>query len=175
MAFKIFDQEPSWLDNDGDLDLYSQEMLSGTEFIEYTFKMTSKNKPDDFLECGGMTLISDKILNVINKYKDIKAIFHPVTMLWNGVKYYDSSFYFLEVVEELKCVNYKESRYKFFPFTNRIMSLYKLVTYPIDTEKHKLFIIEDTCFLCIDDHIGDELIYQGCTGFNLIETSEAVI
>lgn len=175
MNYKIFDQDPSWLVDGGNLELNNKEILGGTGLTEYTFKINSKNKPDDYLECGGLVLVSDKIFDVFSRYKDIRASFSPISMFWNGTKYSDKTFYILETFDDLQCINYDESEYKYFSSANRIMSLYKLVTYPVNTEKYKLFTIDDTCFLCIADYIGDELIDQGCTGFNLIEASDATI
>jgi hypothetical protein len=176
MTFKIIEQEPYWFINGGKLDLYSKEVLPITGLTEYKFKMTSKDKPDDFLEWGGLVLVSDKILNILSNYKeDIEASFTRVILLWNEVNYSEQCFYVLEVFDDLKCINYEESKYKFYSSANRIMSLYKLVTYPVDTEKHKLFTIDDTCFLCVADYIADELVKQGCTGFKLIDASDATI
>jgi hypothetical protein len=176
MAFKIIKQRSSWFINGGTFDLHSKEILPENGFTEYKFKMTSKDKPDDFLAWGGLVLVSDKILNILSDYKDdIEASFTPVTLLWNEVNYSSQVFYILEVFNDLKCINHEESKYKFFSSTNRIMSLYELVVYPIDTKKHKLFTIDDTCFLCVADCIADEFVKQGCTGFKLIDTSDATI
>ncbi len=169
MKFKILEQDCSWM-------IDSKEYLEGIGIAEATFVMSGKNPPNDFMEYGQLMLVSDNIINVLKKYEGIKATFSPVTFIWNEEKYIKCSFYIMQVLEEIECINYEESIYECFASApTEIRSLDKLVSYSIDTDIHKLFIMGNTCFLCIASFIGDELVSNGCTGFTLTEVSDATI
>jgi hypothetical protein len=175
MSFKILEQDCAWM-VDGSINLKSQEYLDGIGIAEATFVMNSKNPPNDFMDYGLITLVSENIVSVLKKYDDMKVTFSPVTFIWNEEIYEKHNFYIMRVVEELDCINYEESMYECFESApTEIRSLSKLVTYDVDTSKHKLFIIDNTCFLCVDSSICDELMNQGCTGFEIIEVSDATI
>lgn len=175
MTFKVIRQDSSWIFN-SNIDIQYQEHLSEIEIPKTTFILNSKNPPNDFLEYGSLVLVSDNIVNVLRNYKDIEVILSDITIIWNGEKYTKHDFYIMQVIDELECINYEESKYKCFASApTEIMSLYKLVTYPVNTDIHKLFVINNTGFLGIANYISNELISHGCTGIRLIEISDVTI
>jgi hypothetical protein len=175
MGFKILEQDCSWMIN-GNIKLESKEYVDGIGIAEATFKMIGENPPNDFIEYGLILVVSNVIVDILKKYNDIKATFSPVTFIWNNEVYIERSFYIMKVIEELDCINYKESIYECFESApTEIRSISKLVTYPVDTDVHKLFIIDNTCFLCVADFICNLLLDRGCTGFVVTEVFDATI
>jgi hypothetical protein len=175
MNFKILEQDCSWM-IESNLDLKSKEYLEGIGIAEATFMMSGKNPPNDFMEYGQLILVSDNIVNILRKHEGVKAIFSPITFIWNEEKYDKYNFYIMQILEEIECINYEESIYECFASApTEIKSISKLAVHPVDTDIHKFFIIENTCFLCASNSICDELVHYGCTGFTLTEVSDATI
>lgn len=175
MKFKILEQDCSWM-IDSSLDIKSKEYLEGIGVAEATFVMSSRNPPNDFIEYGSFVLVSDNIVNVLRKYENIEVTFSPITFIWNKKEYVKCNFYIMQVLREIECINYDESIYKCYASAPReISSISKLVIHPVDTDIHKIFIIENTCFICVNNLICDELVNNDCTGFTLTEVSDATI
>ena len=175
MKFKILEQDCSWM-VDSNIDLISKEYLDGVGIVEATFTMTGKSTPNDFMEYGQIILVSDKVVDILKKYKGIKVTFSPVTFIWNEEIYTKCNFYIMQVLEEIECINYEESEYECFTSApTEIKTLDKLVIYPVDTDTYKLFIMGNTCFVCMDNFICNELVSHSCTGFTLTEVSDATI
>jgi hypothetical protein len=175
MTFKIIEQYSRWIIN-SDVNLQSKKNSSKTRLTEYVFSINSSTIPVDFFEYGTLIVVSKKIADIFKRYEDIKAGFSPVKIIFNGTEYMDQKFYVMQVFESIKCINYEQSNITYVSEEIKtIIYLSKLVTYPVDTNEHKLFLIDKIGFLCVDSLIGDELVRHNYTGFKLIDISDATI
>jgi hypothetical protein len=175
MNFKILKSEYPWSSYD-EIDWLEKEYVPGLGWIKATLKIDCEKPPNDFFNLGGLSIVSDNFVEVFRPYKDINVSFSPIKVIWNGSSYDRLCFYIMQVFDEVKCINYEESKYKCWSSeSTRIMSLYELVTYPVDTDTHKLFEIDDTCFLGIDSSLGNKLINHGCSGVRIIDIADATI
>lgn len=135
--------------------------------------------PNDFFTTGLLRIIYSKIKKILDSIDNIKVEFFPVTVIYKGKEYLEKSYFLMHIFDELDCFNFKNSEYKSHQIQSSgaryIDSITKLSLLPVDTSKHKLFIVGEVGFfiICIASFIADKITEAGATGVKFIDPSEA--
>ena len=171
-------------------DILNLDCISGIKFRSYkslkdifphntTLSINNSSKPSDIFYHALKLFVSYKVAQIILKSNTDSIELFPVNVIWNGDKYTETSFFLMNIMSKIDCIDKDLSEYEVDKYideddnTAYISEISKLVIYPIDENIHKIFFIGDTfgtsLELSVCDEIAQEIISQSCTGCKLID------
>jgi hypothetical protein len=143
--------------------------------------IVNPNKPTDIFYHGLKLFVSYKIAQIALKYDSDLIEFFPVNIIWNGDEYTETSFFLMNVMDRVDCINRELSEYITEEdiiddkIITSVSEINKLVLYPIDENIHKIFFIDHifsaSLELAVSDDVAQEILAQNCNGLELIDIS----
>jgi hypothetical protein len=158
------------------------QSLKEAEFIhdlDIVFEAEEEEyQPADFFRYGLLNIVSDSIKDILEAIEGIQVEFYPVKLIFKEQLYTQKKYFLIHFTEQVDCFDFENSEYTSYTIksgTIRILSsIRKLILLPVDTSKHKLFIVGRVSFfiICIDDSIAERILKAGVRGVRFLNPDE---
>lgn len=130
-----------------------------------------KSKPPlpDFMICGAMYIVSQKLKQILEKAKG-EGEFFPINIRLRNIPYTQQEFYCFNPLNEIDAIDYKNSVYSVDENDKSwVKTISKLVLDKKKITGINYFILEHTATLFVSDEITREIVEENIIGIDFIE------
>jgi hypothetical protein len=143
-------------------------------FPDITLTIEPPYPPADFLTCGPIRVVSEKLMQTLVSHPGVLAEFFPLDVIYAGQLYTETNYYCLHILDGVECLDFERSKFSVDPEKGWVDAIDKLVIDESKVVGHELFRITDVDFIieCASEQLAERITAAKFTGVRFFEPTE---
>ncbi len=148
--------------------------IKGT--LKFFYKYKTNRKPDYLSGTEGYPIVSTRFKDILTDISPGFLEFFPVQLICEKTKEIDTSYFFVNILNNIPCLDWAQSKYEKFGLADVVINVSKLVIKPDVIRDRNIFrIAELPVLIFVSDKLKSILEKEAISGVEIINIEDVTL